>query len=55
MLPGLIRTDGYDYNAIMVVFDIYEIEQSLRKDLFISIKSILDVLSEEREERNKKK
>jgi len=51
MLPGLMRSEGYDYNAIQVVFDIYEIEQSRRGGMFASINKLIDIISDERRTR----
>ena len=51
MLPGLQRTDGYDYNAIGFVFNTYDIEQERRAEMFDSIKKLIGVVSAEKEER----
>jgi len=55
MLPGLMRMEGYDYNAIKVTFDIHEIEQARRPQFFKSITSLIDIISAERRERAAKK
>jgi len=56
MLPGLMRMEGYDYNAIKIVFDIHEIEQARRPQFFKSITSLIDIISAEHRARadNKK-
>ena len=54
MLPGLQRMEGYDYNAIGFVFDTYEIEQGRRREMFASIKNLLDVISAEQRARRSK-
>ena len=51
MLPGLMRMEGYDYNAIKVTFDIHEIEQARRPQLFKSITNLIDIISDERRAR----
>ena len=51
MLPGLMRMEGYDYNAIKVTFDIHEIEQARRPQFFKSITGLIDIISAERRAR----
>jgi len=55
MLPGLQRMEGYDYNAIGFIFDIHEIEQERRRELFSGITNLINVISAERRERAEKK
>lgn len=55
MLPGLMRMEGYDYNAIRIVFDIYEIDQERRQEMFTGITRLIDIISTERRTRAKEK
>ena len=43
--------EGYDYNAIKVVFDIHEIEQARRQGMLASITRLIDIISAERRTR----
>ena len=51
MLPGLQRMEGYDYNAILTVFNMYGIEQKNRKSLFSGIRKLINVISAEKKAR----
>lgn len=54
MLPGLQRMEGYDYDAIEFVWDVYEIERERRRGMFDSITSLIDVINAEQRERRSK-
>jgi hypothetical protein len=53
MLPGLVRQDGYDYNAIKVVLDVYGVEQKGRPRIMTSINKLIDVINAEKRAREK--
>lgn len=48
MQPGLMRMEGYDYNAIGVVFDMYGIEQRRRPEMFETIVKLIKIMDGER-------
>jgi len=54
MMPGLLGSEGYDYSAIQVVFDIHDIEQSRRPDFLRRIAQIIKVVDEERRKKRGK-
>lgn len=51
MLPGLLRMEGYDFNAIRIVFDVYGIEQKRRPEMLEQIIKIIGVIDAERRAR----
>lgn len=53
MLPGLVGRDGYDYNAIQVVFNVHEVERSSRPVMMDLITKLIDVVEAERRSRAK--
>jgi len=54
MMPGLNRQDGYDYNAIQVVFDVYGIENRKRLEKLTLITKLIHVIDVEKKARSKK-
>lgn len=56
LLFGLIKPEGgYDYTAIQVVFDFYEVPTDERKPLFLLIGQLIRVVDKERQKRNEDK
>ena len=53
MLPGLRRTDGYDFMAIQVVWDAHEIEHKRRPGMLAQITKLIDIMETERRARAK--
>ncbi len=51
MLSGLIKQDGYDYNAITAVFDIHAIELNERPELFSRITKLINIIELEKKSR----
>lgn len=51
MIPGLTRQSGYDYGAILIVFDMHGIAQDRRPALLAQCVTLIGVLDEARAER----
>lgn len=51
MASGLIRDDGYDYNAIQIVMDVHSVPSGRRPTIFKQITNIIRVISDEKRRR----
>ena len=51
MASGLIRDDGYDYNAIQIVMDVHSVPSGRRPAILKQITNIIGVINEEKRRR----
>jgi hypothetical protein len=54
MMPGLIKDDGYDFDAIKFVFKMEGINKNKQKKLFPVILELINVIGKEKKKRIEK-
>ena len=53
MLPGLVSQNGYDYNAVHMVFEAYGVDKKTRQKMLPLIVKLIEVVDNERKARAK--